>query len=75
MYGITPDEFKAMFEKQKGLCAICGELPRTKRNLHVDHCHATGKVRGLLCNGCNTGIGALKESPKIFTNAIKYLGG
>lgn len=73
MYGITPEQFLEMYEKQGGKCAICEEKPTTMRGLHVDHCHDTKRVRGLLCHGCNTGIGALKESPKLFNNAIKYL--
>ena len=73
LYGITPDEYKLMHEKQGGKCAICNEVPKTKRLLHVDHCHKTKKVRGLLCSGCNTGIGNLKESVQSLENAIKYL--
>ena len=55
-------------------CKLCGLQPETVMDLHVDHDHKTGKVRGLLCNNCNTGIGLLKESPDILRNAIKYLG-
>lgn len=74
-YGLTPQEYLDMHRLQEGKCAICNEKPKTVRGLHVDHCHKTNRVRGLLCHGCNTGIGALKESQKIFMNAIKYLGG
>jgi len=73
MYGITPEEYIMMYEKQEGKCAICGQLPTTLRGLHTDHNHITNKVRGLLCHGCNTGIGALKEDTEILSNAIKYL--
>lgn len=73
MYGINPEEYITMHEKQNGKCAICGESPKTLRGLHIDHSHITGKVRGLLCHGCNTGIGALKEDAQILLNAIKYL--
>ena len=74
MYGITPDEYREMHEKQQGKCAICNESPSTKRLLHVDHCHKTNVVRGLLCSGCNTAIGLMKENVQTFLNAVKYLG-
>lgn len=73
-YGVTKDFLVALLEKQSGKCAICGEIPSTERGLHIDHCHKTKVVRGLLCHGCNTGIGALKEDAEILSNAIKYLG-
>ena len=61
-------------EKQNYCCAICKThsdlLPR---NLAVDHCHTTGKVRGLLCTNCNIGLGMLKDSSEILNLAIKYL--
>ena len=73
MYGVTKDFLVALHEKQNGKCAICGEIPKSERGLHVDHCHTTGVVRGLLCHGCNTGIGALKEDAEILSKAIDYL--
>ena len=75
MYGITPDEYRTMHEKQAGKCAICNQEPTTKRLLHVDHCHDTKVVRGLLCHGCNTAIGAMKENIETLRSAIVYLGG
>jgi hypothetical protein len=74
MYGITPEEYIAMHDLQQGKCAICKEQPTTQRGLHVDHCHKTNKVRGLLCHGCNTGLGSFRENPHYFRNAIEYLG-
>ena len=74
-YGVTQQFLVDLFNKQEGKCALCGDEPKTERGLHVDHCHATQKVRGLLCHGCNTGIGALKEDPEIFSKAISYLKG
>lgn len=74
-YGVTKDFLVDLYERQKGQCAICGDEPATERGLHVDHCHKTSAVRGLLCHGCNTGIGALREDPKIFTKALSYLKG
>lgn len=72
-YGVTKEFLVDLYSKQKGKCAICGEAPTTERGLHVDHCHTTKTVRGLLCHGCNTGIGALKEDAEILSNAIKYI--
>ncbi len=54
-YGITIDRYNEVFDKQNGVCAICKKP--TKKKLFVDHDHQTGKVRGLLCSGCNMGIG------------------
>lgn len=59
-YGITLADYVAMLRAQGGGCAICGQKP-TRRNLAVDHDHATGKVRGLLCAPCNTGLGTLES--------------
>jgi hypothetical protein len=53
--GVTDDEYARMLEAQGGGCAICGARPKTRR-LHVDHDHATGKVRGLLCHRCNRAL-------------------
>ncbi len=71
-YGITADEFKQMFETQQGKCSICSEEPKTKRGLHVDHDHETGKVRGLLCHGCNVALGSFKDVT-LLNKAIEYL--
>ena len=60
-YGITMDEFDVMKNNQGGVCAICNGK-NNDRDLAVDHCHTTGKVRGLLCGNCNRGIGYFKDS-------------
>ena len=73
LYGISKETLLELYDKHNGKCAICGNQPKTSRGLHIDHCHKTKKVRGLLCHGCNTGIGALKEDPTIFLKAIEYL--
>lgn len=75
-YGIGLDEYNTMFTVQQGKCAICsGEPPKNqhKKRLNIDHCHATGKVRGLLCDACNRAIGLLKDSPDLLNKAISYL--
>jgi len=70
-YGITPEDFEVLFFKQNGKCAIC----RVEYHLtmHIDHDHVTGKVRGLLCNNCNRGLGHFKDSYQTLANAIQYL--
>ena len=75
-YGITPEDYNRMLEEQEGKCAICqstdSEHPITEL-LVVDHCHLTGKVRGLLCNTCNRGIGFMREETDRLLNAAVYL--
>lgn len=70
-YGLTQDQFNDMVKAQDGKCAICDIKP--PRTLHVDHCHDTGKIRKLLCDGCNQGIGLFKEDVSRLSSAIKYL--
>ena len=75
-YNITLADYDAMYEEQKGKCAICGSTnPKTPKNgrFCVDHDHVTGKVRGLLCSSCNRGIGLLQDDYEIILNAYKYL--
>lgn len=77
-YGITVTEYDAMLEAQDGRCAICGSLPtgsaRSGRSrLVVDHDHKTARVRGLLCQGCNTGLGGFYDSIEVVQSAIAYL--
>ena len=77
-YGLSIEDWEDIFNKQNGVCAICN-LPETvidkgtKRRLAVDHCHSTGKIRGLLCTKCNKGIGLLNDSPEILDKASAYL--
>jgi hypothetical protein len=70
-YGISDEVFQQMVVDQGGRCLIC----RRKRKLCVDHCHTTGKVRGLLCQPCNKGIGALRDDPELVLRAAEYLLG
>lgn len=74
LYGITEKQFQEMNITQKELCAICGN-PSIKegRMLSVDHNHSTGRVRELLCDFCNHGLGSFRENVSYLTNAIKYL--
>ena len=70
-YGISLAEYNALRTKQKGLCAICRKSQ--KKRLSVDHCHTTGRVRGLLCDRCNHGLGHFKDEIAFLQRAIKYL--
>ena len=72
-YGLSKEEFDAMLKEQNNSCAICGTTEWGRPSPSIDHCHATGKVRGLLCNNCNRGLGLLKDNTEIIENAIKYL--
>ena len=73
-YGITLEDYEVMLESQNHTCKICatGE-PRGVGTWKVDHCHTTGKVRGLLCNNCNLGLGNFKDNTVVLAAAIKYL--
>ena len=74
LYGITIEDFDSMYIEQGGCCAICGKhQSELNRTLSVDHCHETGKVRGLLCRKCNAGIGHFDDDLGTMRNVIKYL--
>lgn len=78
-YGIDLTDYNRMFAEQKGLCAACG-FPESRINkktgkpkqLHVDHCHKTRRVRGLLCNNCNSALGLLQEDPARIAGLLAY---
>jgi hypothetical protein len=74
-YGISRDEYRAVWFRQDGLCAVCRQPESTKRNtlLSVDHDHVTGHFRGLLCSHCNRGIGLLQDDPKVIEAAARYV--
>jgi hypothetical protein len=72
LYGITLEQFNTMVVEQNGVCAICDKPPVDER-LVVDHCHITGKVRGLLCRLCNSGIGKLGDDVERLKRAVAYL--
>lgn len=76
-YGVTLADYQAMLESQGGNCAICHspEAEQFKGVFHVDHCHTTGAVRGLLCRGCNHMLGVVGDAPEKLLRAIKYLKG
>ena len=70
-YGITLDEYRQMCDAQDNRCVICQEVPRGR--LCVDHCHASGKFRGLICSTCNIGLGMFKNDPYLLRRAAGYL--
>jgi len=72
-YGTTFEEWNKMLSKQGGLCPICGLPPSEGRDLVIDHCHKTGKIRGLLCSQCNSFLGLAYESTETLYAAIRYL--
>lgn len=72
-YGMTIEEYDALLAAQGGVCAICLNPPTDDRQLVVDHDHETNEVRGLLCDGCNTGLGRFFDSVDQLRVAINYL--
>ncbi len=74
-YGITAEDYDARVAAQGGGCAICGDDGSTSRGglLHVDHCHGSGAVRGLLCESCNLALGKFKDDPALLRRAAEYL--
>lgn len=74
--GITPEQYEELLKEQNGVCAICKEFNKRKDRIirfDVDHCHRTGRVRGLLCNNCNQALGRIKDSIPNLKTAIGYL--
>lgn len=81
-YGLTLEQYEVMLDEQGGVCAICGQDEpaahgRTGKKflLSVDHCHETGRVRGLLCQKCNRAVGLLGDRVDLLEKAIAYLKG
>jgi hypothetical protein len=72
-YNLTLQQFKEMMNNADCKCAICGNMLLELSNANVDHDHSTGKVRGILCNNCNLGLGRFKDNLDLLLNAIKYL--
>lgn len=73
VYGISLEDYGAMLEAQGGVCRICRKECASGMRLAVDHCHQTGRVRGLLCGKCNTGIGQFSHDLALLKSAIAYL--
>lgn len=75
-YGLAPVELREMLDSREGVCDMCGcvGVKGTLGVLHIDHCHMTGEVRGMLCINCNMRLGFL-ENPELRAQAERYLGG
>lgn len=79
-YGITKEQYNQMLQDQGGVCKICSEPPtgfwknNVPKKLCVDHDHSTNKVRGLLCDSCNVGLGKFRDNIEILSKAVGYLG-
>lgn len=72
-YGITIEEYDALLEAQGGVCAACGGVDQNGRRLAVDHDHATGAVRGLLCDFCNRAVGLVRDDAALAEQLASYL--
>ena len=72
-FHLSPEEYQAMVERQKGLCAICGKPAKFRAYLCVDHCHSKDKARELLCITCNAGLGQFYDDPDLLDKAAAYL--
>lgn len=77
LYGLTLEQYDAIRKQQKDRCAVCKTKRPGDTERHgwfwVDHCHRTGRVRGLLCPRCNTGLGAFRDDPAMLKAALAYL--
>lgn len=76
-YGLSLQDFNSLFSEQKGKCKICDRdlslVHLSGDRAVVDHCHTTGKVRGILCNECNRGLGYFRDNVESLMNAVNYL--
>lgn len=74
VYGLTLEQRDELFAKQGSKCGVCGLTdPGSTKGWHIDHCHNTKRVRGILCNHCNLMLGYAKDNAETLANAIKYL--
>lgn len=73
LYGIDFEDWARLFEGQSGRCAGCSNPLGHDAATHVDHCHKTGRVRGLLCSGCNHAVGKVRDSPDTLRRLADYL--
>ena len=72
-YGLTKSGFGSLLKMQGGVCAICFGAGKAGQRLHIDHCHETNEVRGLLCGNCNQGLGRFKDDPTSLGRAVEYV--
>lgn len=76
-YGITHEQYEELLRRQRGRCALCrSDKPHARYGrFHIDHCHKTDRIRGLLCAKCNLGLGSLGEDVGLLYRAIDYIQG
>jgi len=72
-YNLTKDQYFLMLDLQNSRCKICNNIFENSAKTHIDHDHNTGKVRGILCQKCNHGLGMFNDNIQLFYNAIQYL--
>jgi len=73
-HGITKEMYDTLWNKQGQCCGICGVSEKShEKNWHIDHCHTTDQIRGILCHHCNLLLGNAKDNPVILEAAIRYL--
>lgn len=72
-YGLTLEQYTRILETQNNACAICKSSDWQRDSPSIDHCHSTGKVRGLLCNTCNRALGMFKDSAELLEEAAAYV--
>ena len=74
-YNISIEEYETLIESQNNSCKVCGTHAKNnlKGKLYIDHCHTTGKVRGLLCMKCNSALGLLNDDKELIQNLLDYL--
>lgn len=73
-YGLTPEQFDTILASQNGVCGICLTDTPEGRGWHVDHCHKTGAIRGILCTKCNTGGGLFNDNKALLLKAAEWFG-
>lgn len=72
-YGISQEDKFKLLEQQNNKCKICKNTEENLKNWHVDHCHSTKQIRGILCSKCNQGLGLFKDDINLLQSAIRYL--
>lgn len=72
-YGLSVSEYEKILSDQNNVCAVCESTFKNAKDTHIDHCHTTGAVRGILCHRCNTGIGMLGDTAEGVQRALAYL--
>lgn len=72
-YGLTLDQYNTLLENQNNSCKVCKDLFTNEKLTHIDHCHKTGKVRGILCLNCNLSLGYAKENIERLQGLIDYV--